>query len=293
MDNSSSVLTSPQYSLSFRIGTSIFTVFLILGTITGNALVIASFIAYSRIRTATNFFVVSLACTDLGVALFSMPLWLAYILTGTIWAENPVLFRVWTAMDILVGTASIGNLVAISLDRFLCITKPLMYYQYITSVRVNSTIACIWVYSVLMAVASYLLWQYRIFNFISSIVYFWVPLLIIISAYSIVFRVALRQTRQINTSNSQKTRASRYSFVTELKAAKTLAAVVGAFALCWAPFVLINGIYSMCIECPYIKPEIILVVKWLHYGNSLLNPPIYGLLNKDFRVAFKHILCCN
>ena len=45
-----------------------------------------------------------------------------------------------------------------------------------------------------------------------------------------------------------------------------------------------------------VLPQIILNInKWLQYGNSVCNPIIYGLRNKDFRRAFRKILlslCC-
>ncbi|XP_031560218.1 muscarinic acetylcholine receptor M5-like [Actinia tenebrosa] len=298
MNNSS--FTHPQtFSKQFQIGTSMFTVLMIVATIFGNSLVIAAFVTFVRLRTATNYFVVSLAATDLCVALFSMPIYVAYLVTGPSWKLGYILKRVWTIMDVLSGTASIANLVAISLDRCMCIDKPLMYYQYITSVRVQTTIAIIWLYSIAMSITSYFMWEYRIFNFVASIMYFWVPLLIIISAYSVVFRVALHQVRRISIASNieqsfRKSLNSKYSFVREFKAAKTLAVVVGAFIVCWLPFVIINAIYTFCENdsCPPINVKHILITKWMHYGNSMLNPPIYGFMNKDFRVAFKHLLCC-
>lgn len=297
--NNSSFIPTPTFSKQFQIGTSTFTVLMIVATIFGNSLVIAAFITFTRLRSATNYFVVSLAATDLCVALFSMPIYVAYLVTGPAWKLGYIVSRVWTMMDVLSGTASIANLVAISLDRCMCIDKPLMYYQYVTTIRVQITIAIIWLYSITMSITSYFMWQYRIFNFVASIMYFWVPLLIIITAYSIVFRVALHQVRRISIASTtdqsfRKSLNSKYSFVREFKAAKTLAVVVGAFVVCWLPFVIINAIYTFCENeaCPTMNAKYILITKWMHYGNSMLNPPIYGFMNKDFRVAFKHLLCC-
>jgi len=79
---SNSTTASQTFSDGFRAGTAAFSIFLILGTVFGNTLVIAAFSRYERIRSVTNYFLVSLACTDLCVALFSMPVWVAYLLTG-------------------------------------------------------------------------------------------------------------------------------------------------------------------------------------------------------------------
>ena len=291
--NSTSAPAAPQtFSDSFRAGTATFTIILILGTIFGNILVIVAFSFYERIRTVTNYFVVSLACTDLCVALFSMPVWVAYLLTGPVWVLGAALSRVWTMVDILISTASIMNLMAISFDRVLCIKSPYRYSQWMTPTKVTFIISCVWFYSLGVAVASFLIYPEPIFNLIAMIMCFCVPLLVIITAYSIVFKVALHQMKQINANTPAQSPVRQNSFWKEFKAAKTLAVVVGAFVICWLPFVVINMIYSLCEpqRCPVAKPEVILVTKWMHYGNSLLNPIIYTVMNRDFRKAFKVLL---
>lgn len=295
MSNSSeanSTSSSQTFSDGFRAGAATFTIILILGTVFGNALVIVAFSHNERIRTVTNYFLVSLACTDLCVALFSMPVWVAYLLTGPVWLLGAGLSRVWTMVDILIGTASIMNLMVISFDRGLCITNPLHYTLWMTTRKVTVIISSVWIYSFGVAVSSFLLYPKPIFNLIATVVCFCIPLLVIVSAYSIIFRVALNQMRQIHATTPAQNPRRHTSFLKEVKAAKTLAVVVGAFVICWLPFIIINIIYSLCDRqnCPVVKPEIILVTKWMHYGNSLLNPIIYTFMNSDFRRAFRALL---
>lgn len=292
MSNSSGANAPQPFPVDFRAGTATFTIVLILGTTFGNILVIVAFILYERIHIVTNYFVVSLACTDLCVALFSMPVWVAYLLTGPAWVLGAELSRVWTMVDILIGTASIMNLMAISFDRVLCIKNALRYTAWMTPRKVTIIISCVWIYSFCMAVASILLFAQPIFNLIVMIMCFCAPLLVIITAYSIVLKVALHQMKQIHANTPAQLPRSHYSFLKEVKATKTLAVVVGAFVICWLPFVVINMIYSLCEpqNCPVVTPEVILVTKWMHYSNSLLNPIIYTVMNRDFRKAFKLLL---
>ena len=282
------------FPVAFRAGTATFTITLILATIFGNVLVILAFVLHRRMRTVTNAFVVSLACTDLCVALFSMPVWVAYLLTGPMWVLGATVIRAWTMVDILIGTASIMNLMAISFDRVLCIRYPLQYSHWMTRRKVTAIIACVWIYSISVAVASFLLFTERLFNLIVFIMCFCVPLPVIITAHSIMFNTALRQIRQIRAITPAQYAKSHNNFLKEFKAAKTLAVVVGAFVICWLPFVTLNVIYSLCdpsYDCPVVKPEIIMVAKWMHYGNSLLNPIIYTVMNREFRKAFMAVLC--
>lgn len=78
-------------------------------------------------------------------------------------------------------------------------------------------------------------------------------------------------------------------FRMETKAAKTLAIIVGLFILCWLPFFTIYVIRPFCENC--IDPLLFSILFWLGYCNSAVNPMIYALFSKDFRFAFKRIIC--
>lgn len=72
-------------------------------------------------------------------------------------------------------------------------------------------------------------------------------------------------------------------------AAKTLAIIVGLFILCWLPFFTLYLIRPFCEDC--INQILFSVVFWIGYCNSAINPMIYALFSKDFRFAFKQIIC--
>lgn len=78
-------------------------------------------------------------------------------------------------------------------------------------------------------------------------------------------------------------------FRMETKAAKTLAIIVGLFILCWLPFFTVYVIRAFCSDC--VNPTVFSVIFWLGYCNSAVNPMIYALFSKDFRFAFKRIIC--
>lgn len=83
-----------------------------------------------------------------------------------------------------------------------------------------------------------------------------------------------------------KVQAKRFRM--ETKAAKTLALIVGGFILCWLPFFTMYMIRAFCQVC--IEPLLFSILFWLGYCNSAINPLVYALFSKDFRIAFKTII---
>ncbi|NWI57672.1 HRH3 protein, partial [Calyptomena viridis] len=123
---------------------------LVLATVLGNALVILAFVVDRSLRTHGNFFFLNLAVADLLVgecrgssgrglrsecpchrpALsaggFCIPLYIPYVLTGE-WRLGRGLCKLWLVVDYLVCTASVFNIVLISFDRFICVTRAVSY----------------------------------------------------------------------------------------------------------------------------------------------------------------------
>ncbi|XP_015757560.1 PREDICTED: beta-1 adrenergic receptor-like [Acropora digitifera] len=69
-----------------------------------------------------------------------------------------------------------------------------------------------------------------------------------------------------------------------LKLAKTVAIVTGAFLITWLPFELFLLSMNLCISCRVILVG--MVLKLLQYGNSVVNIIIYCFGNAEYRAAF-------
>ena len=67
-----------------------FLVIIIVMALFGNVLVVVAFGVFQKLRTVTNYFIVSLAVADILVAGISMPVWSAYLITGPRW-----MFDLW------------------------------------------------------------------------------------------------------------------------------------------------------------------------------------------------------
>jgi histamine receptor H1 len=79
----------------------------------------------------SNMFIVSLAIADLLVGLLVMPISAAYIMLEH-WRFGIVVCQLWIGMDYIASTASILNLLILSMDRYWSVSSPLKYLRYVT-----------------------------------------------------------------------------------------------------------------------------------------------------------------
>uniref|UniRef100_A0A182QV13 G-protein coupled receptors family 1 profile domain-containing protein n=1 Tax=Anopheles farauti TaxID=69004 RepID=A0A182QV13_9DIPT len=102
-------------------------------------------------------------------------------------------------------------------------------------------------------------------------------------------RGSLLSPRASKRMGKRNIKAQVKRFRMETKAAKTLAIIVGLFVLCWLPFFTMYLVRPFCDDC--INELLFSIVFWIGYCNSAINPMIYALFSKDFRFAFKRIIC--
>lgn len=299
------------------IGQVVFLIIILLVTLLGNSLVCTSVILYRRLRTVTNLFVVSLAVSDLLVSLLSLPFRINQMLNNSTWCNSMAMCQTWFIVDFLSTIASVWNLVMISIDRFVAIVHPFKYQTFMTKRNAFFLFGFVWLNATVWALTSLLNWTQpgiqtysirsacvkydSVYYTAMSALQFFLPLLLIIFMYGNVFRVAMNQARAVaaqQTGGNRKSRRSSISIIREMKAAKTLAIVIGAFTVCWLPFFVIllisfwsKFIYNFSLTHPNVWWGVTFTFQFvLPTLNSTLNPIIYAVFNRDFRAAFKKLL---
>ncbi|KAK2853622.1 hypothetical protein Q5P01_006283 [Channa striata] len=105
----------------------VFGVLLIVTITGGNVLVCLSVYLEKALKTTTNYFIVSLAFADLLLAVLVLPLFVYAEFQGGVWSLNMLVCDGLMTMDVMLCTASIFNLCAISVDRFIAVSIPLNY----------------------------------------------------------------------------------------------------------------------------------------------------------------------
>ena len=107
----------------------------------GNLLVLVAFARYRRLRSVTNHYVISLAVADLLVALVGIP---SAVGTSVGLPRHFRLCLVINSVLMLLCTGSILSLVAVTVDRFWAVVRPLSYAADMTRRRALVVIAACW-----------------------------------------------------------------------------------------------------------------------------------------------------
>ncbi|XP_078542327.1 histamine H3 receptor-like [Lissotriton helveticus] len=95
----------------------------------GNGLVILSFVVDANLRTQSNYYLLNLAICDFGIGTFSTPLFMKnYIMNGK-WILGRHACKMWLVIDYIINQCSINTIILISFDRFLAVTKPVVYRE--------------------------------------------------------------------------------------------------------------------------------------------------------------------
>ncbi|CAL8330517.1 unnamed protein product, partial [Arctogadus glacialis] len=207
-----SVLSFAPYS---PVATAIFATaitLMVVFTIVGNIMVIIAVLTSRSLRGPQNLFLVSLAAADILVATLIIPFSLANELLGywyfkTLWCE------IYLALDVLFCTSSIVHLCAISLDRYLSISR-VTYSSQRTPKRIKAAIVVVWLISAVISFPPLLslnkseegapgsergpqcqLNDERWYILYSTIGSFFAPCVIMILVYIRIYQIAKQRTR--------------------------------------------------------------------------------------------------
>ncbi|KAL7857846.1 hypothetical protein AOLI_G00179480 [Acnodon oligacanthus] len=205
---------------------------LILIIILGNVLVCLSVLTERSLKTATNYFIVSLAVADLLLAVLVLPLYVYSEFLGGKWTLSMYICDALMTMDVMLCTASILNLCAISVDRYIAVVVPLKYNRNQFSVRQLALITATWVLS--LGVASPVIFglnqvpnrnkhvcKLEDNNFVvySSVCSFFVPCPVMLLLYYWMFRGLKRWSSGRSRSHLSRAPGGRHSLSLRLGAA--------------------------------------------------------------------------
>ncbi|XP_017260188.1 trace amine-associated receptor 13c-like [Kryptolebias marmoratus] len=273
-------------------------------TVTLNLLVIISISHFRQLHTPTNLFLLSLSVSDFLVGLLLMPV--RILQKGGCWVFGSFMCGFFNYVSSIITSASVGNMVLISADRYVAICDPLRYPNKVTQRKVKVCVCLCWAFSVLyngvllkeflknpdkynlcygecVILVDYITQTFdAIFTFLS-------PITVIVVLYMRVFVVAVSQARAMRShiaAVSQQGSVSVSARKSERKAATAIGVVVIVFIISFCPFF----VPAFAGEEFLSNEGFSVFTIWLFYFNSSVNPIIYAFFYPWFRKCIKHIV---
>ena len=274
--------------------------------LTGNLLTFYVIWKNRILWTMTNAFVISLAFSDLCLAVMSLPLCLAANVKSS-WPFSDVWCQYQGYICIVVAVASIQNLMWMAVNRYYRVVKTQKYRSFFSAKSTKSVLAFIWILAA-VSPAPYFCTGYN-YVFVPAkflcapsvsrggymttlLVTLNVAILSLIVTYCYyrVFTTVRRHKKNFQQSNS----AHRIS-VEEIKVTRTLFALVVLFLLCWTPIFTIDLIDTIASDWMFPR-EVCVTYGFLAAFSSHVNPICYGVMNPIFRKAYLNVFakltCC-
>ena len=303
---------SPDTDLTKAFKTIIYCV-IILGSLLGNSLVIMVVYKRKRMRTTTNYMIVSMAVSDLFFAIFAIPPSIRIVYAGQdllvrgIVAE--LICKLVTFIQQVSIDVSILSLTTIAFDRFFAIMLP--FRKVITSYTTKILIVLTWLIGILFAAPilytnrivaeeggdGTLCWEIweplfksskarKDYTFIHFGFFYAGPLTIITVLYTAIV-IELWRGNSITfrcKANHQEVEKSNR------KVLKMLVTVLVVFALFWLPVYIFQFTFyvgnSTCIVTGLIQ----FIGYFFCQATSAINPLIYAFFSENYRSGFKDCL---
>jgi len=297
------------------------TFFGILG-VSGNLLVIWTFLKTKSLRTAPNMLLVNLALGDMCFsAVNGFPL-LTISSINKRWVWGRLFCEIYGFVGGIFGLMSINTLAWIAIDRFYVITNPLNAAQTMTKKRAFIILMVIWANSALWSVPPFFGWGAYVpegfqtsctFDYLTQTMNnytfvigmymfgFIFPVAIIFFCYlGIVRAIFAHHAEMMATASRMGATATKADAdkKSEIQIAKVAAITIGTFMLSWTPYAIV-GVFGMIKPHSemFIHPLLSEIPVMLAKASAAYNPVIYALSHPRFRAEIdKHfpwlLACC-
>ena len=183
----------------------------------------------------------------------------------------------------LLSGASLAHMALINVGRYFAIKHPFAYTTKVTKARILCSCALAWL-TMLLLNAPLILTTVRAFYAINSIV--WFALVAVIIFCQVVLYLEIRRHEK-HIAQHQVSEEARQNFLKEKKAFKLTTIVLLALLLTYLPMtpfrILVVNFGIATLNGLHIAACLMLL-------NSLMNPVIYCVKRRSFRVVFIEIL---
>ena len=274
--------------------------FLALGILSllENVLVLLAVARNGNLHSPMYLFLCSLAVADLLVSVSNAleTIMIAVVNSDALTFEDQFVQHMDNVFDSMICislVASICNLLAIAVDRYVTIFYALRYHSIMTVRKAGALIAAIWVCCGVCGVV-FIVYSESKMVIVCLVVIFFAMLLLMGTLYVHMFLFARLHVQRIAALPPADGGPPPQRSC--LKGAVTISLLLGVFIFCWAPFFLHLVLIITCPTHPYcicytahFNTYLVLIM-----CNSVIDPLIYAFRSLELRNTFKEILCsCN
>ncbi|OWF40244.1 5-hydroxytryptamine receptor 1-like [Mizuhopecten yessoensis] len=277
---------------------------IMLCTIIGNGLSIAVIIRTKALRTPSGNFIISLAAADMMVGACVVPLSFASATQGK-WIFSNEVCTVVGFLQFYSTTLSISNLLVLTIDRWISVTKPLKYTRLMTNKTSYMCIAFIWIAVFLIDIPMVFpaVGQFRDMRNVyicspqwrTNMAYTFVLVAVyLLPSFTMVFVLNLRlfclsrkHRRKMNIIERQTQSGNQ---VSSMKSKIVIFTIVLTFEISWIPYFIVEII--RLFDLTVVNDYILFAVSWIAVSNSFMNSVIYTCLNRKFREGIRILFKC-
>ncbi|KAM7104805.1 neuromedin-U receptor 1 [Molossus nigricans] len=298
----------------------------VVGTV-GNGLTCIVILRHKVMRTPTNYYLFSLAISDLLVLLVGLPLELYEMCYNYpfLLGAGGCYFR--TLLFETVCLASVLNVTALSVERYVAVVHPLQARSVMTRAHVRRMLGAVWGLAVLCSLPNTslhgiqqldvpcrgpvpgsatctLVHSKALYNLLmqtTTLFFFCLPMATISVLYLLIGLqlrrdrlLLLRQGAKSSARSSNRGRFQQLQDRSRTQVTKMLFVLVLVFGICWAPFHIDRLMWSSVSEW---TDGLLLAFQYVHvvsgvffYLSSAANPVLYSLMSSRFRDTFREAL---
>jgi hypothetical protein len=277
---------------------------IIVGLLGNVGVIVYNTFIMNETKTPTTYFLVNLAISDIIVCLTFFPPWLyefILILTETENELTPIC-KIRMTSSYTSTALSIANLFAITIDRCLFITKPLKYPRIMTWKRTYILLAGIWLLTIVNANLVFFnigdvtgqaircTIKDRAIGKLAAFFSFYLPVAGVLFLNYKIYKAAKIQRRKIreccSALETKASNAGRRGHLQQIKLIKTFTIVLGVLLFCVLPRLITSTIALNFCQGFCIPISVSISVTMIMGTNSVMNPLIYSLRNKEYRTVY-------
>uniref|UniRef100_A0A8C9G5L0 Substance-K receptor n=1 Tax=Pavo cristatus TaxID=9049 RepID=A0A8C9G5L0_PAVCR len=279
--------------------------FIVITSIIGNVTVIWIILAHRRMRTATNYFIVNLALSDLLMSAFNTIFNFIYA-SHNVWYFGEEFCRFQNWFPITAMFVSIYSMTAVAAERYVAIIHP--FKPRLSAGNTRVIIGIIWLVAFGLAFPQCFYAEIMMDNGTTKCIVVWpddvgskhqltyhiavivliylLPLMVMFVTYSIIGITLWSSAVPGNHVNRVR---YKHQVNAKKKFVKTMVVVVIIFAVCWLPYhiyFILGSFKEDIYQQKYIQ-QVYLTIFLLAMSSTMYNPIIYCCLNQRFRSGFK------